>query len=109
MPSNVLTVICIFLPLSSLWASAAAATTRSQPASQPLPSSNPGGLRQRLFNSITSGTTGLLVGLDDDRGPLGSSSITGVSQSSVPSHGEGAVLVDIIDIEKQNLPVEGKP
>lgn len=49
------------------------------------------------------------MGLDDDRGPLGSSSITGVSQSSVPSHGEGAVLVDIIDIEKQNLPVEGKP
>lgn len=49
------------------------------------------------------------MGLDDDRGPVGSSSIMGVSQSSVPSHGEGAVLVDIIDIEKQNLPVEGKP
>lgn len=47
------------------------------------------------------------MGLDDDRGPLGSS-ITGVSQSSVPSHGEGVVLVDTIDIEKQNLSVEGK-
>lgn len=108
MPSNVLTVICIFLPLSSLWASAAAATTRSQPASQPLPSFNSGGLRQRLSSSITSGTMGLLMGLDDDREPLGSSSITGASQSSVPSHGEGVVLVEIIDIEKQILPVEGK-
>lgn len=107
MPSNVLTVICIFLPLSSLWASAAAATTRSQPASQPLPSFNSGGLRQRLSSSITSGTMGLLVGLDDGREPL-SSSITGVSQSSVPSHSEGVVLVEIIDREKQNLPVEGK-
>lgn len=51
---------------------------------------------------------GLLVGLDDDREPLGSSSITGASQSSVPSHSEGVVLVEIIDIEKQILPVEGK-
>lgn len=48
------------------------------------------------------------MGLDDDRGPLGSSSITGVSRSSVPSHGEDIVLVDTIDIEKQNLSVEGK-
>lgn len=107
MPFNVLTVICIFLPLSSLWASAAA-TTRSQPASQPLPSSNSGGVQQRLFGSITSGTTDLLVGLDDDRGPLNSSSTMGVRQSSVPSHSEGVVLVNIIDTEKQNLPVAGK-
>lgn len=49
------------------------------------------------------------MGLDDDRAPLGSSSIRVVSQSSVPSHGEGVVLVDVIDLEKQNLPVEGKP
>lgn len=48
------------------------------------------------------------MGLDDDRAPLGSSSNTGLTQSSVPSHGEGVVLVDNIDIEKQNLAVEGK-
>lgn len=108
MPSNVLAVICIFLPLSSLWAAAAATTIRSQPPSQPLPSSNPGGLRQKLISSITSGTTGLLVGLDGDREPPGSSPNTGVDQSSVPSCSEGAVLVDIIDIEKQNLPMEGR-
>ena len=94
--SNVLTLVTIFLPLSSLWA-AAAVTARSQPTPSQLASpsnmNRSGNFRQRLLRSFTPGNTGLLVGLQDTKAKL-SLSATAVSQSSAQSHAHLSVLVN---------------
>lgn len=80
MGSNVLTLVAIFLPLSSIWASS---TVDTQPPNPPNPS-----FRRKLFGSYTSASSGPLADRKAFGGPLSPTSDTAtthVSNGSLPS------------------------
>ncbi|MCJ1469425.1 hypothetical protein MMC07_008058 [Pseudocyphellaria aurata] len=103
MSSNVLTAVTIFLPLSSLWASANM-STRTQPTSvpsTPASKSTRFSLKKFFSNSSSSGSAGPLITHKIFEGPLSPSGtvMTRFSNSSIPMHGD--ILRD--DLEKQDL------
>ena len=106
MSSNVLTLVTIFLPLSSLWAST---SVRNQLSPSPLNDKVKATSRGRLVNGHTSmGSTGPLIShpiLIDDTGVQSLSTIEEkrASVSTAQSPGIGGEELFYRDLEKQGL------
>lgn len=104
--SNVLTLVAIFLPLSSLWASAnmSTRTTSTSVPSSPASNSNGFSFREKFFSNLSSGSAGPLITHKFFDGPLSPSTtvMTRRSQSSMLGPMKGDVLRDL---ENQDLVV----
>lgn len=104
--SNVLTLVTIFLPLSSLWASAnmSTRTTSASVPSSPASNSNGFSFREKFFSNLSSGSAGPLITHKFFDGPLSPSTtvMTRRSQSSMLGPMKGDVLRDL---ENQDLVV----
>jgi len=95
MASNVLTLVVIFLPLSSLWASASTTSQGSQPVKH----------RSRFMGSLTSrlGSMGPIVAGKDLNGPLSPSDTptTKISSFSPPNSARTSKMYR--DLEAQGM------
>ena len=97
MDSNILTLLSIFLPLSSMWASS---TTDGAPA--PSPKSK---VRQKLLDSYASGSTGKTGTRKPSHGSLSSAGNTKTPSGDSPlsSPSDSSYQDGIMDLEAQNL------
>lgn len=101
MSSNVLTLVTVFLPLSSLWASASL-SHRSQASA---PDGIREGNRQKHHGSTTVGSSGPLVDHQILSSPPSPSTtaVTRTSQLTIPSPGSGGEAEFYRDLEAQGV------